>query len=219
MTPPSPYLERVVLHATLQSAVPFVTITTLWLAAHALAGSPSPHCRGGFRHGSASGPHACSPSHRPTPGRVPKPKRSTHALLGARLISSWARNALIGSRMTNARVETVAEKARLPRLAATPAMTMPGAGRRILRVASGRRPQKARADRDEVRGALRLRGTMGPVEGPRRQRRPIVHHHHDRGQRSAQANSRPSAGDPARRPGTILGWIVVSRTLRRSATC
>ena len=88
MTPPSPYREQVVLHSTLQSAVPFVTITTLWLAAHGLAGSPSPHCRGGFRHGSASGPHACSPSHRPTPGRVPKPKRSTHALLGARLYCS-----------------------------------------------------------------------------------------------------------------------------------
>ena len=89
MTPPSPYREQVVLHSTLQSAVPFVTITTLWLAAHGLAGSPSPHCRGGFRHGSASGPHACSPSHRPTPGRVPKPKRSTHALLGAHLAVLW----------------------------------------------------------------------------------------------------------------------------------
>ena len=83
MTPPSPYREQVVLHATLQSAVPFVTITTLWLAAHGLAGSPSPHCRGGFRHGSASGPHACSPSHRPTPSRAPHLERSTHALLGA----------------------------------------------------------------------------------------------------------------------------------------
>ena len=91
MTPPSPYRERVVDDATLQSAVPFVTVTAFWLAVRGSVGWPPPHCRGGFRHGSASGPHACSPSHRPTPGRVPKPKRSTHALLGALLYGVVAR--------------------------------------------------------------------------------------------------------------------------------
>ena len=58
MTPPSPYRERVVRGATLQSAVPFVTITALWLAARGVVGWPPPHCREGFRHDSASGPRA-----------------------------------------------------------------------------------------------------------------------------------------------------------------
>ena len=83
MTPPSPYRERVVGLATLQSAVSCVTVTTLWLAARGSVGWPPPHCREGFRHGSASGPRACFPSHRPTPGRVPHLERSTYALLGA----------------------------------------------------------------------------------------------------------------------------------------
>ena len=82
-TPPSPYRERVVHGATLQSAVPFVTITALWLAARGVVGWPPPHCREGFRHDSASGPRACFPSHRPTPGRVPHLERLTYALLGA----------------------------------------------------------------------------------------------------------------------------------------
>ena len=60
MTPPSPYRERVVVLATLQLAVSFVTVTTLWLAARGSVGWPPPHCREGFRHGSASGPGACS---------------------------------------------------------------------------------------------------------------------------------------------------------------
>ena len=46
MTPPSPYRERVVRGATLQSAVPFVTITALWLAARGVVGWPPPHCLG-----------------------------------------------------------------------------------------------------------------------------------------------------------------------------
>ena len=81
MTPPSPYRKRVVTFTTLQ-AVPFVTVTILWLAVRGLAGWPPPHCREGFRHG-PSGPHACFPGHRPTPGRVPHRERSTCALLGA----------------------------------------------------------------------------------------------------------------------------------------
>ena len=38
MTPPSPYRERVVVGTTLLLAVPFVTITALWLAAYGLVG-------------------------------------------------------------------------------------------------------------------------------------------------------------------------------------
>ena len=91
MTPPSPYRERVVHHATLQSTVSFVTITTLWLAAHGSVGWPPPHCREGFRHDSASGPRTCFPSHRPTPGRVPHLEHSTYALLGAPQSSTWRR--------------------------------------------------------------------------------------------------------------------------------
>ena len=90
MTPPSPYRERVVHGATLQSAVPFVTITALWLAARGVVGWPPPHCREGFRHDSASGPRACFPSHRPTPGRVPHLERSTYALLGAPPFAMWS---------------------------------------------------------------------------------------------------------------------------------
>ena len=86
MTPPSPYRERVVRLATLQTAVSFVTVTTLWLAARGSVGWPPPHCREGFKHGSASGPRACFPSHRPTPGRVPHLERSIYALLGARVM-------------------------------------------------------------------------------------------------------------------------------------
>ena len=41
MTPPSPYRERVVHGATLQSAVPFVTITALWLAARGVSRVPA----------------------------------------------------------------------------------------------------------------------------------------------------------------------------------
>ena len=89
MTPPSPYRERVVHGAPLQSAVPFVTITALWLAARGLVGWPPPHCREGFRHDSVSGPRACFPSHRPTPGRVPHLERSTYALLGAPPFAMW----------------------------------------------------------------------------------------------------------------------------------
>ena len=89
MTPPSPYRERVVHGATLQSAVPFVTITALWLAARGVVGWPPPHCREGFRHDSASGPRACFPSHRPTPGRVPHLEHSTYALLGAPPFAMW----------------------------------------------------------------------------------------------------------------------------------
>ena len=88
MTPPSPYRERVVYRSTLQTAVSFVTVTTLWLAARGVVGCPPPHCREGFRHGSASGPHACFPSHRPTPGRVPHLERSTYALLGAHWVGT-----------------------------------------------------------------------------------------------------------------------------------
>ena len=95
MTPPSPYRERVVHGATLQSAVPFVTITTLWLAARGVVGWPPPHCREGFRHDSASGPRACFPSHRPTPGRVPHLERSTYALLGAPSIIMKPRSSLL----------------------------------------------------------------------------------------------------------------------------
>ena len=62
MTPPSPYRERVVGDSTLQTAVSFVTVTTFWLAARGPVGWPPPHCREGFRHGSASGPRACFPS-------------------------------------------------------------------------------------------------------------------------------------------------------------
>ena len=65
MTPPSPYHKRVVACATLQTAVSFVTVTALWLAARGSVGWPPPHCREGFRHGSASGLRACFPSHRP----------------------------------------------------------------------------------------------------------------------------------------------------------
>ena len=83
MTPPSPYRERVVNASTLQSAVSCVTVTALWLAARGVVGWPPPHCREGFRHGSASGPRACFPSHRPTPGRVPYLVLSIYALLGA----------------------------------------------------------------------------------------------------------------------------------------
>ena len=90
MTPPSPYRERVVHGATLQSAVPFVTITALWLAARGVVGWPPPHCREGFRHDSASGPRACFPSHRPTPGRVPHLEHSTYALLGAPPFAMWS---------------------------------------------------------------------------------------------------------------------------------
>ena len=38
MTPPSPYRERLVSASTLRSAVPFVTLTAFWLAAHGVVG-------------------------------------------------------------------------------------------------------------------------------------------------------------------------------------
>ena len=96
MAPPSPYRERVVIPATLQTAVSFVTVATLWLAARGLVGWPPPHCREGFRHGSASGPRACLRSHRPTPGRVPSVELSTHALLGAPMMWNSAAGAIPG---------------------------------------------------------------------------------------------------------------------------
>ena len=94
VTPPSPYRQRVVRGATLQTAVSFVTVTTLWLAARGLVGWPPPHCREGFKHGSASGPRACFPSHRPTPGRVPHLELSTYALLGAPPMTTWSRRSM-----------------------------------------------------------------------------------------------------------------------------
>ena len=59
MTPPSPYRERVVHGATLQSAVPFVTITALWLAARGVVRVAAATLSGRLQTRSASGPRAC----------------------------------------------------------------------------------------------------------------------------------------------------------------
>ena len=86
MTPPSPYHERVVDDSTLQSAVSFVTVTAFWLAARGSVGWPPPHCREGFRHGSASGPMPAPLATGLLLDRVPQLERSICALLGAHVM-------------------------------------------------------------------------------------------------------------------------------------
>ena len=54
------------------------------------------------------------------------------------------------------------------------------------------------------RRAIRLGGPVVGVERPRRQPGPLMRHHHDGGQRTAQADSRSHAGGPAQGTGGVL---------------
>ena len=118
------------------------------------------------------------------------------------LIPFWAKNRSIGSRMINARAETVVDK-----LSFRDALRR----RRCLVLADGfyewqRRGvrQAAHARRHAVGRTVRLRGYLVCVEGPRRQPDTDVRHHHDFGKRVAQAHPPPHARYPAEGDGELL---------------
>ena len=111
------------------------------------------------------------------------------------LIPHWAKNASIGSRMINARAETVAEK---------PAFRDALRRRRCLVLADGFYEwQRTGGAKRPMRIVMRsgepfaFAGLWSVWRDPERQGRSVVHHHHDRRQRPAQAYSRPDAGGPA----------------------
>ena len=100
-----------------------------------------------------------------------------------RLIPSWAKSASVGSRMINARAETVAER---------PSFRTAFQRRRCLVLADGfyewerkgssRRPMRIVIASGEP---LRLRGSLGCVAGPEGRDRLLLRHHYHVGQRVA----------------------------------
>ena len=127
------------------------------------------------------------------------------------LVPSWAKDASIGNRMINARMETVAEKPAYKRaLAVAP---VPAAGRRLLRVVSHRREDQGRQAEEAAvlhppqgrrlaRDGRPLRDLARPDQG-RRCRRPVpldLHgdHHRRRGRR--RQDPRPDAAHGRARP-------------------
>ncbi len=75
------------------------------------------------------------------------------------LIPHWTKDSKIGSRMINARAETVAEKPSFRNALRRRRCLVLADG--VLRVAKGRKEQKAHEDRHAVGRAVRLRGTLG----------------------------------------------------------
>ena len=138
------------------------------------------------------------------------------------LIPWWAKNASIGSRMINARAETVSER---------PAFRDALRRRRCLVLADGfyewQRTGAARNPCASSRGreSLRLRRAVVGVEGPGRQPHPVMRHHHDDSQRPAQAGPRPYAGGPSQGAGRSLAgpqhrrsWAHLRASLSRIPT-
>ena len=120
------------------------------------------------------------------------------ALVRWGLVPFWAKDLSIGSKMINARAEGIAEQARLP--GGVQGAPLPGARRRLLRVAEGRGRQAADADPAALGRALRVRRPVGEVARARRARRDVHDRHHG-AERRHRADPQPDAGDP--RPGRL----------------
>ena len=80
------------------------------------------------------------------------------------LVPFWAKDASIATRLINARAETAADKAVLPR--GLPKTALPFGGRRVLRVAGGARAQAAGLHHPDGRGADGLRRPLGGLGRP-----------------------------------------------------
>ena len=102
------------------------------------------------------------------------------------LVPSWARDPKIGSRMINARAETLAER---------PSFRVAFRRRRCLVVADSfyewRRDGKRRVPMRislESGAGVRVRGTVGDVEADGRRRDAVLRHNHHRGERAGGAD-------------------------------
>ena len=112
------------------------------------------------------------------------------------LIPFWAKDLSIGGRMINARAETVAEKALVPRRIQTQALPRPR--RRLLRVAAHAVRQATHARRHAVGrtpSPSRVSGLCGRT--PKDNSDTDMRHHHDFGKRVTQAHPPPHARYPA----------------------
>ena len=105
-------------------------------------------------------------------------------------------------------------EARLPKRPEKTAL--PGPRRRLLRVAEDACGQEALSDNHEVWGALCHGRAVGDVAGPTGQRRAILHHHHDRGQRLSCADTQQDACHPASGNGGVVvghGTLTIAAVL------
>ena len=119
------------------------------------------------------------------------------------LVPFWAKDPKIGSRMINARAETVAEK---------PAFRNALKKRRCLVLADGyyewqKTPVGKRPYRIIMKSGepFAMAGLWETWKTPG-QRGPVLHHHHHRGQRFSQPHPRQDARDPASGEGGVCGW-------------
>ena len=120
------------------------------------------------------------------------------------LIPFWAKDPKIGSRMINARAETVAEK---------PTFRNALKKRRCLVLADGyyewqktpvgKRPYRIILKSGEPFAICRA---VGDVEGPPGNRRAVLYHHHHCSQRLSCADTRQDASDPASGDRRNCGW-------------
>ena len=121
------------------------------------------------------------------------------------LIPWWAKNASIGSKMINARAETVPEKPTFrDALIRRRCLVLADGFYEWQRVAKCKRPIRIVLRSGEP---FRLRRAVVGMEGPGPQPHPVVHHHHKHGQRTARAHPRPYARHPTQGDGRVLaGW-------------
>ena len=147
-------------------------------------------------------------SPRPTRPLVVVQREERRAVTAYRwgLIPHWATEAKVGSRMFNARAETITTQPGLPRRVRAQALPRPG--RFVLRVeARGHGPPAVpgRPARRPAARAGRACGRAGATRRPRR--RPAhVHDRHDHAERGDRRPARPDAGRHRRRTPGIAGW-------------
>ena len=139
------------------------------------------------------------------------------------LVPSWAKDVKIGSKMINARAETLAAKSAFKRSFATRRCIVPADGfYEWKKVGGGAKPKKQpmfirRTDGEPLAFAGLWSVWRGPDEGPGAA--PVAHHHHHVAERAHGHDPRPHAGDP---PGGAVGHLARSLQRgprRRSAGC
>ena len=89
------------------------------------------------------------------------------------LVPSWSKDISIGSRMINARAETLAER---PEFQVRIQKTQVSRGRgQLLRVEARRTQPNPYADKPGIRGVVRVRRIVGVMEQPRGPQNPVLH--------------------------------------------
>ena len=157
------------------------------------------------RAGTSGRPRRCSASKDRGQGRVLDAYRWG-------LVPSWAKDPSVGSRMFNARAETVATKPSFRDAFRAPPPL--GAGGRLLRVGPARHDQGAALLHARRRGADRARGALRPLArlvGPRRPVARDLHRAHDDAGARPRRHPRPDAG----RRGARRARPVAHRRRRR----